>query len=74
MQQAQRPRPAPPPEVSTAFGACRGPLISAAIFSCFVNLLMLTGPLFMLQIYDRVLASRSVPTLLALIIIVVALY
>src|SRR4029079_13512032 len=74
MQQGQRARSARPPEVSTAFAACRAPLISAGIFSCFVNLLMLTGPLFMLQIYDRVLASRSVPTLLALIIIVVALY
>lgn len=30
-----------------------------AIFSFFVNLLMLTGPLYMLQVYDRVLGSRS---------------
>ena len=39
---------------------------SIGIFSAFVNLLMLTGPLYMLQIYDRVLSSRSVETLLAL--------
>ncbi len=38
------------------------------------NLLLLTGPLFMLQIYDRVLASRSVPTLLALTGLMVGLY
>lgn len=44
------------------------------IFSAAVNLLMLTGPLFMLQVYDRVLASRSVETLTALFILVVFLF
>lgn len=39
-----------------------------------VNILMLTGPLFMMQVYDRVLASGSVPTLIALIVIVTAAY
>ena len=39
-------------------------------FSIFVNLLMLTGPLFMLQIYDRVLGSGSEETLVALFMIV----
>lgn len=38
------------------------------------NLLMLTGPLFMLQVYDRVLASRSVPTLVALTGLIIVLY
>ncbi len=36
---------------------------SVAIFSFFVNLLMLTGPLYMLNVYDRVLGSRSLETL-----------
>ncbi len=45
-----------------------------ALFSVFVNLLMLTGPLFMLQVYDRVLASRSMETLTALFLLVGALY
>ena len=40
------------------------------LFSVFVNMLMLTGPLFMLQIYDRVLTSRSEETLLALFLLV----
>lgn len=44
------------------------------IFSIFVNLLMLTGPLFMLQIYDRVLSSRSEETLIALLLLVAFLY
>ncbi len=44
------------------------------IFSIFVNLLMLTGPLFMLQVYDRVLGSRSEETLAALFLLVGALY
>ncbi|EPX86990.1 type I secretion system permease/ATPase [Salipiger mucosus] len=45
-----------------------------AIFSFFVNLLMLTGPLYMLQVYDRVLGSRSEATLIALSVLVVFLY
>ncbi|WP_136440057.1 type I secretion system permease/ATPase [Pacificoceanicola onchidii] len=46
----------------------------AALFSFFVNLLMLTGPLYMLQVYDRVLGSRSEATLVALSVLVVFLY
>jgi PrtD family type I secretion system ABC transporter len=51
-----------------------GLLGAVALFSAFVNLLMLTGPLFMLQVYDRVLASRSEETLVALFLLVAALY
>ncbi|MBV1693302.1 MAG: type I secretion system permease/ATPase [Hyphomicrobiales bacterium] len=43
-------------------------------FSCAINILMLTGPLFMLQVYDRVLTSGSIPTLLALSALTAALY
>ncbi|SEN21397.1 type I secretion system permease/ATPase [Palleronia pelagia] len=39
---------------------------AVGVFSLFVNLLMLTGPLYMLQVYDRVLGSRSEATLVAL--------
>lgn len=56
-----------------------GPRISGLIsvvliFSVFSNILMLTGPLFMLQVYDRVLASRSQETLVALFGLVAVLY
>ncbi len=44
------------------------------LFSLFVNLLMLTGPLYMLQVYDRVLGSGSQETLIALSILVAFLY
>lgn len=51
--------------------ALLGPVI---VLSVFVNVLMLTGPLFMLQVYDRVLGSRSQATLVSLFGLVVALY
>lgn len=41
-------------------------LVFVALFSFFINLLMLVGPIYMLQIYDRVLASGSIPTLVFL--------
>jgi ATP-binding cassette subfamily C protein len=44
------------------------------VFSVFANLLMLTGPIYMLQVYDRVLSSRSVETLVALSVLVLFLY
>ena len=52
----------------------RLPILALGVLSFAANLLVLTGPLFMLQVYDRVLASRSVPTLVALFLLVAATY
>ena len=57
---------AKPDELRDAVRANRTALVSAAIASGLINVLMLTGPLFMLQVYDRVLPSRSIPTLVGL--------
>ncbi|WP_342358620.1 type I secretion system permease/ATPase [Terrarubrum flagellatum] len=52
----------------------RSAFLAMGFFSGAINILTLTGSLFMLQVYDRVLPSRSVPTLVALIGIVVVLF
>lgn len=49
-------------------------LAVVALFSVLVNLLMLTGPLYMLQVYDRVLGSRSEATLFALTLLIIFLF
>lgn len=61
-------------EIAAARGLSRHALAVAFVFSVFVNLLMLVSPLYMLQIYDRVLVSRSEPTLLALSLIAAFLF
>jgi PrtD family type I secretion system ABC transporter len=60
--------------VSRAISASRSALVGTFIISAVANVLMLTGPLFMLQVYDRVLASGSVPTLLVLSGMALGLY
>ena len=62
------------PELQTARSESRALYWFVGIFGIFVNLLMLTGPIYMLQVYDRVLGSRSVETLLALTGLVFFLY
>src|SRR4051812_45030287 len=54
------------PYLRGKLSTCRGALIGIGLFSATINILYLTGPLYMLQIYDRVIPSRSVPTLVAL--------
>ena len=61
-------------ELRAARAGCRGLLAAAVVFSVFLNLLMLTGPLYMLQVYDRVLGSRSEATLVALTALVAFLF
>ena len=48
--------------------------IISAIVSGLINILMLSAPIFMLQVYDRVLPSRSVPTLVSLFGLITILF
>ncbi|RKE80265.1 type I secretion system permease/ATPase [Rhizobium sp. AG855] len=57
-----------------ALSRCRSALVGVALISALINVLFLSGPLFMLEVYDRVLPSRSVPTLVSLLVILVGLY
>src|SRR6202162_3506647 len=58
-----------PSELGEALRACRTAFIGVGAMSCMINLLYLTGSLFMLEVYDRVLPSRSVPTLVGVAIL-----
>ncbi len=57
-----------PDELRLLLQTCSGYFVTAAIFSLAINLLYLTGPLYMLQVYDRVISSASEVTLVMLTI------
>lgn len=61
-------------ELGDALRACRGAFLGVGLMSCMINILYLTGSFFMLEVYDRVLPSRSVPTLVGLIVLAGGLY
>jgi ATP-binding cassette subfamily C protein len=61
-------------ELASALAACRSALVAVGLFSGMSNILMLTGSFFMLEIYDRVLPSRSIPTLVVLCVLAGGLY
>jgi ABC-type protease/lipase transport system fused ATPase/permease subunit len=48
---------------------CRRQFLAVGLFSLCVNVLMLTSSLYMMQVYDRVLASGSTETLVLLTVI-----
>jgi ABC-type protease/lipase transport system fused ATPase/permease subunit len=54
-----------------ALAACRGAFAQVGLFSMCINLLMLTVPLYMLQIFDRVLTSQSRETFLFLTLLAI---
>src|ERR1700761_6752593 len=61
-------------ELGNALRVCRTAFIGVGIMSSVINLLYLTGSFFMLEVYDRVLPSRSIPTLIGLLILAGGLY
>jgi ABC-type protease/lipase transport system fused ATPase/permease subunit len=73
-QLGQRPNPNQRSELAQALTSCRGAFVATALMSGMSNILMLTGAIFMLEIYDRVLPSRSIPTLVALVILAAGLF
>src|SRR5512134_3894034 len=52
-----------------ALKECRLGIVLLTVFSFFINLLILTSPIYMMQVYDRVLASGNIETLLLLTLI-----
>jgi PrtD family type I secretion system ABC transporter len=63
----------PGTSLTQAYAKYRATLLATVVFSFFVNLLMFVGPMYMLQVYDRVLASRNQTTLVMISVIAVAL-
>src|SRR6201991_4575250 len=61
-------------ELGDALRSCRSAFIGVGLMSCMINVLYLTGSLFMLGVYARVLPSRSVPTLVGVAVLAGGLY
>ncbi len=61
-------------ELSGALSACRRAFIGVALFSALLNVLYLTGSFYMLEVYDRVLPSRSIPTLVAISLLALLMF
>ncbi len=61
-------------DLKQALSSCRSSFFAAAGFSLVINILMLAPTIYMLQLYDRVLSSRSESTLLMLTLIVIVIY
>ena len=60
-------------ELRSSLEACRAYFLYAALFSAAVNILLLTPIIYMLTVYDRVIASGSMSTLLMLTLLMIAL-
>jgi PrtD family type I secretion system ABC transporter len=61
-------------ELAAGLAACRNAILALGLAGMLINVLYLSGSIYMLEVYDRVLPSRSVPTLVGLSILVIALY
>ncbi len=74
MRPTTRPGQKPLSELAAALATCRKAFIGVAVFSAILNVLYLTGSFYMLEVYDRVLASRSVPTLVGISVLALILF
>lgn len=66
---AARPQPSGPTPLSHALRAARRAFVAVGVFSFFLNLLMLVSPIYMMQVFDRVLSSGRTETLAYLTLI-----
>ena len=64
----------PAAELRSALASCKTAFIGVAVVSGLVNILYLTGSFYLLEIYDRVLSSGSIPTLVAVSLLALMLY
>jgi PrtD family type I secretion system ABC transporter len=71
---ARESRPPYTRELPSPLQACRGVLVGLGLITAMLNVLYLTGSFFMLEVYDRVVPSHSVPTLVGLAVLVCGLY
>lgn len=67
---ATREKPTTHPTLAEALRACRRSLLAVVLFSLLLNVLALATPLYVLQLYDRVLPNRTTDTLVVLSIAV----
>ncbi len=63
----------PKTDLEQALIACKGSFLTVGFFSLFINLLLLVPSFYMLQVYDRVLSSSSITTLVMLTLIMLLL-
>jgi ATP-binding cassette subfamily C protein len=63
-----------PADLRTGFAGFRSAIVGVSVISGVINILALTGSLYMLQVYDRVLSSHSIPTLVSLSLIMIILF
>lgn len=61
-------------EMRLAIAGLRNAFLTVAVFSGFLNLLLLAPSLYMMQVYDRVLGSRNETTLLVLTVLLIGVY
>ena len=61
-------------ELAGALRPCRNAIVGIAFASALINILYLSGAIYMLEVYDRVLTSRSIATLIGLTVLVIVLY
>src|SRR5215470_10762240 len=73
-RQAAKPRVKAGQELAASLRSCKSALIASAVASALINVLYLSGSIYMLEVYDRVLTSRSIPTLIGLSVLVFVLF